>query len=313
MKQAGKSLRDFKVSDRSSHIFTDATEELPKFLTTNLVDEARSIKIFKKDPCAYIKTFSFQFFKLCFEAEDVDYDTKLNKFIEMLEKYAENTKLTRSNTNSQEPTIPIKSIVLEFLEVLSECKEPVESTLAKYPELCTIVTNFLCNYLTTHCNIPPSEYNTSKSVKILAELLQVDIVEYDNCIQFTDTQVYSYKNTQDDIYMIYIDETKAMRNTKMEPTDTLNDSALVKYSTKTIEPEHREIIAFGEPDIVFNNSILSCSNSSQSKIAINVDTTASLRNKGNVLLQTPQSAKGQSSSSCFWKPGSLKQSSNGQK
>jgi hypothetical protein len=57
-----------------------------------------------------------------------------------------------------------------------------------------------------------------------------------------------------------------MRNTKMEATGNLNDSALGKYSTKTIEPEKREIIAFEEPDVVFNNSISSGGSQSSFKV-----------------------------------------------
>jgi len=61
------------------------------------VDEARSIKIFEKDSKAYLKIFYFQFLKLCFESEDVDYDTKINKFIEIIENNEKLLKLSEKH------------------------------------------------------------------------------------------------------------------------------------------------------------------------------------------------------------------------
>ncbi len=70
--------------------------------------------------------------------------------------------------------------------------------------------------------------------------------------------------------MIYIDESKAIRNTKMDANDELNDSGMRKNSNKSIDPENCEIIAFDAPDIVFNQSL--SSKTSQSDIKINLET-----------------------------------------
>lgn len=61
-----KTLKDFKSSLRSVNLFTDANGKLPIFLNENLLDEARTIKVFQDDSVAYIKIFYFQFLKLCF-------------------------------------------------------------------------------------------------------------------------------------------------------------------------------------------------------------------------------------------------------
>lgn len=76
-----KTLKDFKSTLRSYKVFNDAKGQIPAFLQENLLDEARCVKIFVNDDYAMMKIFYFQFLKLCFEAEDVDYDTKINKFI----------------------------------------------------------------------------------------------------------------------------------------------------------------------------------------------------------------------------------------
>lgn len=79
-----KTLKDFKSTLRTYRVFSDATGHLPRFLQENLLDDARCVKLFCNDDHAVMKVFYFQFLKLCFEAEDVDYDTKINKFIEAI-------------------------------------------------------------------------------------------------------------------------------------------------------------------------------------------------------------------------------------
>lgn len=66
IKMIKKTLKDFKSSLRSVNLFTDASGKLPTFLNENLLDEARTIKVFRNDSVAYIKIFYFQFLKLCF-------------------------------------------------------------------------------------------------------------------------------------------------------------------------------------------------------------------------------------------------------
>ena len=80
-----KKLSDFKSVMKRPQLFTDSTNTPPLFLETNLVDPARVIKVFSQDPYAYIRIFYFQFLKLCFESEGVDYDGKINKLIDLIE------------------------------------------------------------------------------------------------------------------------------------------------------------------------------------------------------------------------------------
>lgn len=80
-----------------------------------MVDEARSIKIFKNDQLAYIKVFYFQFLKLCFETEDVDYDTKTNKFIELLENNVNLLRLSSKFKHQLVSASNLKDILFEFL------------------------------------------------------------------------------------------------------------------------------------------------------------------------------------------------------
>lgn len=77
------------------------------------------MKIFRDDEHAFLKIFYFQFLKLCFETEDVDYDTKINKFIEAIEK---NVELLRTDEKYCQGSLTgegVKDILFEFLEILS--------------------------------------------------------------------------------------------------------------------------------------------------------------------------------------------------
>lgn len=59
-------------------IFVDATV-LPAFFDSNLVDPARVVKVFLNDPQANIRVFYYQYLKLCFEIDTVDYDMYIQK------------------------------------------------------------------------------------------------------------------------------------------------------------------------------------------------------------------------------------------
>ena len=59
-------------------VFTDA-RLLPAFFQTNLVDPARVVKVFQNDPQAEIRIFYYQYLKLCFELDNVNYDLYIRK------------------------------------------------------------------------------------------------------------------------------------------------------------------------------------------------------------------------------------------
>lgn len=77
-------LLKLKTSLKRPALFHDAQPPLPQFLEHNLQDDARTVKYFHNDPDAFLKIFYYQFFCLCFETEHTDYDTKLNKFVQLM-------------------------------------------------------------------------------------------------------------------------------------------------------------------------------------------------------------------------------------
>lgn len=72
-----KSLQDFASNDNES-LFPEA-KTLPDFFHHNLVDPARVVKVFTNDPQANIRIFYYQYLKLCFELDNVNYEFYINK------------------------------------------------------------------------------------------------------------------------------------------------------------------------------------------------------------------------------------------
>jgi hypothetical protein len=72
-----RSLQDFAVP-QLANIFVDA-DKLPSFFDTNLVEASRVVKVFRGDPQANIRVFYYQYLKLCFELESVDFEGYINK------------------------------------------------------------------------------------------------------------------------------------------------------------------------------------------------------------------------------------------
>lgn len=66
-----RELDDF-ATPNPQPLFQEA-EVLPIFFEHNLLDPARVVKVFKNDPQANIRVFYYQYLKLCFELESVNF------------------------------------------------------------------------------------------------------------------------------------------------------------------------------------------------------------------------------------------------
>lgn len=222
-------LKKYKSSLKKTALFSDAPLTLPEFLQKNLLDEARCVKIFQSDAFAHIRIFYFQLLKFCFETEDADSESKLNQLIELVEG---NQKLLRTSPRygSQKlgPEV-LKLIAFQFFELLSESQDCVYDNLCRYPIIDEILTSFFLGYLENYGEFKC--INDKAIFEYLSQLFQIDFVEYDNCFQFVDAQVYAYSESENSLYLIYIDERKAHRNKIIDPTATVLPT---NYSAKSI-------------------------------------------------------------------------------
>jgi len=72
-----RDLEDFATPDPRP-IFPDA-DSLPVFFENNLIDPARVVKVFRNDPQGNIRIFYYQYLKLCFDIESVDFEGYINR------------------------------------------------------------------------------------------------------------------------------------------------------------------------------------------------------------------------------------------
>lgn len=76
-------LLDNFASNENVDIFPNAIK-LPAFFENNLVDPSRVVKHFLSDPQANIRVFYYQYLKLCFEVQNVDFEGYIRKIEEII-------------------------------------------------------------------------------------------------------------------------------------------------------------------------------------------------------------------------------------
>lgn len=138
---------------KSLSSFTDNAEVfpnvkvLPQFFETNLVDSARVVKGFENDPQAYIRIFYYQYLRLCFELENVNYDLYIRKIQEIIN----NPEFNFLFYEHDDPNIfndnQAKSLIMQFFGVLGEGHLNILKSLNRYPIMDTIFVHFFRSFL----------------------------------------------------------------------------------------------------------------------------------------------------------------------
>lgn len=128
---------------------------LPVFFQTNLVDPARVVKFFENDPQAQIRIFYYQYLKLCFELENVNYDVYISKIEDIINNPQFEFIFYPYDDQSIFNDIQAKSLIMEFFGVLGEGSISVLQALTKYPILDKIFVHFFRSYLILF-NVTPS-------------------------------------------------------------------------------------------------------------------------------------------------------------
>jgi hypothetical protein len=77
-----RNLREFFSLDHPP-LFENAYD-LPTFFDSNLVDDCRVVKVLHKDPQANLRVFYYQYLKLCFEIDNIDYESYIEKIYELI-------------------------------------------------------------------------------------------------------------------------------------------------------------------------------------------------------------------------------------
>lgn len=114
-----RSLESFASPQSTFEIFRDASP-LPAFFEHNLVDPSRVVKHFSCDPQANIRVFYYQYLKLCFELENVDFEG----YIRRIEELINNEEFKFVFYEEDDPEIfsdlQFKQLIMEFFGVLGQ-------------------------------------------------------------------------------------------------------------------------------------------------------------------------------------------------
>ena len=114
-------------------IFPIAEEPLPQFLNENLLDDDRQIRYFFKDPQASLRVFYYQYLKLCFEMQEIDYELYINKIEELLTNQNFHFVFPEGKNSELYNDFQFKRLIIEFMEVLDDDELSVEAALGQYP------------------------------------------------------------------------------------------------------------------------------------------------------------------------------------
>jgi hypothetical protein len=111
-----RTLQDF-ASPAERDLFQDASN-LPEFFQNNLVDAARVVKVFHYDPQATIRVFYYQYLKLCFELQNVDYELFTRKIEEILNNKDFKFVFYEDDDSEIYNDIQFKRLIMEFFQIL---------------------------------------------------------------------------------------------------------------------------------------------------------------------------------------------------
>jgi hypothetical protein len=106
------------------------------------VHPARVVKVLRDDPQASIRVFYYQYLKLCFELETVNYEFYINKIEEIINNkdfkfmFYEDDDPALYNDNQ------FKQLIMEFFGVLGQGELSLEVALASYPIMDTVFIYF---------------------------------------------------------------------------------------------------------------------------------------------------------------------------
>ena len=102
--------------------------------------------MFANDPQGHIRIFYYQYLKLCFELENINFDFYIRKIEEIINSsfhfifYEDDNPEIFNDTQA-------KSLIMEFFGVLGEGHGNVQNSLSHYPIMDYIFVNFFRSFL----------------------------------------------------------------------------------------------------------------------------------------------------------------------
>jgi hypothetical protein len=198
-----KSLSEFAAD---GEVFQEAAV-LPEFFESNLVDPARVVKVFANDPQGHIRIFYYQYLKLCFELENINFDFYIRKIEEIINSsfhfifYEDDNPEIFNDTQA-------KSLIMEFFGVLGEGGHGnVQNSLSHYPIMDYIFVNFFRSFLILMEKTDSLDSYIARDdlLGFLCPYFGVEVEMHNECIKYVDSDIFVYELNPNAIYMAYMD------------------------------------------------------------------------------------------------------------
>ncbi len=138
--------------------------------------------------------FYYQYLKLCFEADDCDYEQYINRIEEIIND--ENFSFVFDET--EDPSVfndlQFKQLIMEFFGLLGEGTLKIEQCLNRYPIMDTVFVYFLRSILIlTNSTDSLHTYIDKMSLfNFLVSYFNIEINIHENCVRFPQTDIFVY-------------------------------------------------------------------------------------------------------------------------
>jgi len=100
-----------------------------------LVDPNRVVKCFENDPQANLRIFYYQYLKLCFEIDNVDYESYIDKIYDLIRSEDFCFTFPDDDPNRHEKNVQFKSLMIDFFDIMNSGSLTIDLALTQYPIL----------------------------------------------------------------------------------------------------------------------------------------------------------------------------------
>ena len=109
--------------------------------------------------------------------------------------------------------LTFKQLIMEFFGVLGSGKYSVEEALSVYQVMDEVFVAFMRSImvLTGTCDNLDQYLPWRETYDFLSKYFAVEIAFHDNCLKFVDTDIFVYQDTEEEVFMAYMDFAKLGR------------------------------------------------------------------------------------------------------
>ena len=180
----------------------------------------------RDDPQANLRIFYYDYLKLCFESENVNYNQYIGKVEEIINDENFRFMFYEEADPSFYDDLTFKQLIMEFFGVLGSGKYSVEEALMVYQVMDTVFIAFLRSImiLTGNCEALEDYLPWRHTYDFLSKYFAVEVAFHDNCIKFVDTDIFVYQDSEQEVFMAYMDYDQADKQEEVQEGEEQRDN-----------------------------------------------------------------------------------------